>query len=195
MSSTALFIGDSVTDCDRNEFDGIGHGYVKLIRDSGRLSDTVINRGISGNRIGDLANRWQSDVMDFAPATLTVLIGVNDTWRRYDDNDPTSAEDFTNRYRALLAQTVEAFSPRLFLGQPFILPVRAEMELWLADLDEKIEGIKSLAAEFGATYIGYGDHFRSLLGKYSMAELAEDGIHPTALGHQLMAEYWLSYAV
>ena len=195
MSRTTLFIGDSVTDCDRNDFDGIGNGYVRNIRNSGAVVGDVINKGISGNRIGDLAARWDADVMTYAPETLTVLIGVNDTWRRYDDNDPTTAFDFTNRYRELLARSVEAFAPRLFLCQPFILPVEPEMEGWLPDLNEKIEGIKGLSSEFGATYIPYGDHFRSLLGAHSMQELAGDGIHPTELGHQVMADLWLSYAV
>ena len=194
MADISLFIGDSVTDCNRLDHDGIGDGYVKKIRDSGKVSGEIINRGISGNRIGDLRDRWQSDVMAHRPSTFTVLIGVNDTWRRYDDNDPTSAEDFTNEYRKLL-QEVSAYSPRLFLCQPFILPVQPEMSDWLGDLNEKIEGIKQLVTEFGATYIPYGDYFRELLAQYSMEELAGDGIHPTDLGHQLMANLWLSYSV
>ncbi len=193
MARPILFIGDSVTDCDRNreQFDGLGNGFVKLIDESKLFSDPVLNRGISGDRIGNLEDRWQSDVLELRPQVLSILIGVNDTWRRYDDNDPTSAEDFTTRYRNLIIRTQSTLDFKLYLCQPFILPVREEMKEWLGDLNEKIQGIKSLAQEFDATYVPFGDYFNSMIAELGMEGLAEDGIHPTELGHELMAKFWL----
>ena len=197
MSSPILFIGDSVTDCNRKSYDpadrSLGDGYVRNIQASGRIADEVINRGISGNRIGDLENRWQQDVLDLKPQVLSILIGVNDTWRRFDDNNPTSAESFTSRYRNLPQRTRNAFDFDLYLCQPFILPVREEMQEWLGDLNEKIEGIKSLAQEFNAIYVPFGDKFNTEAETLGMATLAEDGIHPTDLGHEIMAQFWLQH--
>jgi len=197
MSAPILFIGDSVTDCNRKSYDpsdrSLGDGYVRNIQASGRFTHEIINRGISGNRIGDLENRWQQDVLDLKPQVLSILIGVNDTWRRYDDNSPTSAESFTSRYRGLLQQSRDAFECDLYLCQPFILPVREEMNEWLGDLNEKIEGIKSLAQEFNATYVSFGDKLNSEAASLGMQALAEDGIHPTELGHEIMAQYWLQH--
>jgi lysophospholipase L1-like esterase len=48
-----LFQGDSVTDC----------GW---------------NRGVSGNRVKDLAARWEEDCLRLKPKLLTILIGIND---------------------------------------------------------------------------------------------------------------------
>jgi len=197
MSAPVLFIGDSVTDCNRESYDrsdrSLGDGYVQIIKASNRISHEIINRGISGNRIGDLENRWQQDVLDLKPRVLSILIGVNDTWRRFDDNDPTSADEFTARYKTLLQKTRGELEVDLYLCQPFILPVREEMHEWLGDLNEKIEGIKSLAHDFGATYIPFGDKFNAEVDSVGMSALAEDGIHPTHLGHEIMAQLWLEH--
>ena len=91
-----IFIGDSVTDCDRISIPPYGHGWVNEIVKSG-LIENVINVGTSGHRLVDLDKRWQADVLDNKPERLTINIGINDTWRRYDDNDPTSVEDFAAR--------------------------------------------------------------------------------------------------
>ncbi|MDB5324534.1 MAG: hypothetical protein JWM57_103, partial [Phycisphaerales bacterium] len=70
---TFLFIGDSITDVGRKtDPDGIGNGYVRLIRDylyakDPAKSTRVINTGISGNKVTDLAKRWKEDVLDHAP--------------------------------------------------------------------------------------------------------------------------------
>jgi lysophospholipase L1-like esterase len=193
MIGKILFIGDSVTDCDRvreNLYD-TGTGYVKKLVDAHFGDDLIINKGISGDRIGNLEDRWQEDVMDLQPSVLTILIGVNDTWRRYDDNDPTSAEDFTNRYRALIKKTQAAFPVKIILCEPFILPVREEMKEWRTDLEEKIAGIKSLATEFNLPFVAYDQKFAELVETHCMTALAEDGIHPTDFGHQVMADLWL----
>jgi lysophospholipase L1-like esterase len=193
MIGKILFIGDSVTDCDRVREDlyDTGSGYVKKLVDAHFADDLIINKGISGDRIGNLEDRWQEDVMDLQPSVLTILIGVNDTWRRYDDNDPTSAEDFTNRYRALIQKTQAAFPVKIILCEPFILAVRDEMKEWRTDLEEKIAGIKSLANEFNLPFVAYDQKFAELVPVHGMGALAEDGIHPTDFGHQVMADLWL----
>ena len=69
-----LFIGDSITDVgrNRNNPDSLGKGYVALIAkaladrdDSERYQ--LINRGISGNRILDIAERWHADCVSLEP--------------------------------------------------------------------------------------------------------------------------------
>ena len=37
-----------------------------------------INKGIGGNRVTDLADRWQDDVLYHRPDRLSVKIGIND---------------------------------------------------------------------------------------------------------------------
>ena len=195
MTRPILFIGDSVTDCDRDRLSisSLGDGYVRNIEQRNHFSSQIINRGISGDRIGNLESRWKSDVLDFKPSILSVLIGVNDTWRRFDDNDPTSAEIFIEKYRKLLELTKSQFDFTLLLCQPFILPVREEMNEWLEDLDEKSQAIKSLAKDLGATFVPFGEYLSTQANELGMTAIAEDGIHPTVLGHELMADFWLKH--
>ncbi len=191
MSKVTVFIGDSVTDCGRLEEPPFGDGYVFKIANSTRLSGEIINVGTSGHRLVDLENRWNTDVLAHQPTLVSVAIGINDTWRRYDDNDPTSVEAFEDSYRRVLAATKAQGNPELVLCEPFLLAVRDEMNTWREDLDPKIAVVHKLATEFNAKLVPFDQRFNDLAGEMSMSELAEDGIHPSKLGHQIMADLWL----
>ena len=90
-----VFFGDSVTDCNRVYDDpaNLGDGYVKYTTDSlvntfDDMDFEFFNRGISGNRTCDLLARLDKDVIEHQPDIVTILIGINDTWRKFDMNDP-----------------------------------------------------------------------------------------------------------
>jgi lysophospholipase L1-like esterase len=191
MSNVTVFIGDSVTDCGRLIEPPYGDGYVFNIAKSGRLKGEIINVGTSGHRLFDLENRWEVDVLAHKPTLVSVAIGINDTWRRYDDNDPTSTEDFEDRYRRVLKATKAHGNPELVLCEPFLLSVREEMNTWREDLDPKIAVVHTMAAEFGATVVRFDQRFNDVAQEMSMLELADDGVHPSKLGHQIMADLWL----
>lgn len=186
-----VFIGDSVTDCDRLSIPPYGHGWVNEIVKSGKLKN-VINVGTSGHRLVDLDARWQRDVLENEPTRLTINIGINDTWRRYDDNDPTSVEDFESRYDRLLQTTTTLFNLDLVLCEPFLLHVRPEMATWREDLDPKIEVVHRLAAKYSAKLVKFDEMYTKLAAAEGIATLAEDGIHPTQHGHEEMAKLWIS---
>lgn len=200
VTSTArlLFIGDSITDDGRTTLPNLplGQGFVRDIAD--RLKSTepravVINTGISGDRVRRLKQRWAPDCLDHHPTTVTILIGINDCWRRYDSNDPTTADAFEADYRAILEQAAAA-GMSIVLIEPFLLPVTPEQPAGREDLDPKIAVVHKLAKEFSARLIRLDDHFRELVRATGRAALAEDGIHPTPRGHALIADYWLEAA-
>ena len=186
-----VFIGDSVTDCGRDIEPPFGDGYVREISRTGILTGDIINVGTSGHRLVDLEKRWQSDVLDHKPTMLSVAIGINDMWRRYDDNDPTSVEDFRDRYHRILTWTKAELNPQFVLCEPFLLHVREEMKAWREDLDPKIAVVHEMAREFRAVLVPFDQHLNALAEKMPMADIAEDGIHPTPFGHQEMARLWL----
>jgi acyl-CoA thioesterase I len=192
-SGPILFIGDSVTDCGRREDapDYLGDGYVRMI--AGRLPERhVINVGISGNRVVNLRDRWHIDVVEQKPEVLSVYIGINDTWRRYDDHDRTTTEAFEADYRACLADLGGAST--LILVEPFVLPVTEEQEIWHEDLDGKRAVVASLAAEFGAGFVPLQSLLAAAAEDHGAAALAPDGVHPTELGHRMIADAWLEVA-
>ena len=192
MSAVNIFIGDSVTDCGRDIEPPFGDGYVREIARSGKLDGEIINVGTSGHRLVDLEKRWHVDVLDHKPTLVSVAIGINDTWRRYDDNDPTSTQEYRERYHRLLTLTHQAFNPQFVLCEPFLLSVRDEMNTWREDLDPKIDVVHEMAKEFNAILVPFDQHFNQLATTMAMTDLADDGIHPSPFGHSEMAKLWLS---
>ena len=91
-----LFQGDSITDGNRGRCYSdlnhiMGHGYAfsvasRLGCDFPERNLKFINRGISGNKVTDLAKRWKEDALDLNPDVLSILIGVNDTSFVIDNN-------------------------------------------------------------------------------------------------------------
>src|SRR5688572_1892936 len=107
--SKLLFIGDSITDCGRGaDPEGLGQGYVRLIRDLLRSKDpatapVVINTGISGHKVTDLAARWDRDVLAHSPDVISIKMGINDVWHGLaDPSRGVPIEVYTQTYRQIL---------------------------------------------------------------------------------------------
>ncbi len=193
-----LFQGDSITDCGRNRNDpaDCGPGYPGKVK--GYLDlffpgmFEVVNRGISGNRTVDLAARWKEDCLDIKPDVLSILIGINDTWRRYDRNLVTTAEEFEKNYRYLLTSVRQALpDTKILLMVPFLLPVVDEREKWRVDLDPKKNIVKKLAVEYGTDLIALDGLLARMCTREAPAYWAADGVHPTDAGHGIIARKWL----
>jgi len=194
MTGAVLFVGDSITDAGRRDDpDGLGFGYVRRIAQAlASRGDrrTILNRGIGGDRIGDLRARWETDAIALAPSTLSVYVGVNDTWRRFDQGLETSIEHFEGVYRELLEEARAASNPRLILVEPFLAPLSEEQREWLDDLDGKRDAVASLATEFGAAFVPLHRILTVAAAHHGAAAIAADGVYPTELGVELIAEAW-----
>jgi len=195
---TVLFQGDSITDSGRkrDQPGDLGQGYVAQIAAwftaaHPEVVATFLNRGVGGDRVKDLAARWDDDCLALKPDWLTVFVGINDCWRRYDSNDPTSAEAYASGYRTLLTRA-RAAGMRLILMEPFVVPWPADRAAWREDLDPKIEAVRSLATEFGALHVPLDALFAEACSIRPAREWAADGVHPTPAGHALIARAWLA---
>ncbi len=191
-----LFIGDSITDAGRRRQQavGMGNGYARMASawftaEHPDHGVTFINRGVSGDRARDLRARWDKDCLELSPQVVSVLIGVNDTWRRFTAGEATSPDDFERDYRHILAATKEHCGSELVLIEPFLIPVTAEQRLWLDDLELKIDVVRKLATEFNATLVAV-DRMYATAGVPDRV-WTEDGVHLTDAGHALLAGRWL----
>ncbi|MFE9728629.1 SGNH/GDSL hydrolase family protein [Streptomyces sp. NPDC005794] len=201
-SATVLFQGDSITDVGRlAEPDSpLGNGYARIaaerVLSAQPDSDiTFVNRGVSGDGVSDLRARWRADALDLEPDVVSVLIGVNDTWRRYDSGAVTSVRAYENDYRAILTQARDELDAQLILVEPFLVPVRAEQWAWREDLDPRIQTVRRLAEEFDAVLLAADGLLNQAARAAGGAEyIAGDGVHPTPLGHALLAEAWTALA-
>jgi lysophospholipase L1-like esterase len=198
--SVVLFQGDSITDCGRVKTNGsnLGNGYParvaglwqNLFPDSAL---TFLNRGVSGNRAKNLLERYDADFKALKPDLVSILIGINDTWRRYDSNDPTSTEKFEENYRTLLTNLkTDLPSAAIVIIEPFMLNSDPAKAVWREDLDPKIQVARRLAREFADVFVPMDGIFTRYAVEGIMdADMSADGVHPTPRGHGIIAAEWL----
>lgn len=196
--AVVLFQGDSITDAGRDYADtnSLGTGYAMMASAwfsacHPEKNVTFLNRGISGNRVRDLRARWEEDCLNLQPTWVSILIGINDCWRRYDSNDPTAVESFETDYRAILEKVKQELNADLILCEPFVLPHPADREKWREDLDPKIAVVRKLAREFEAIYVPLDGVFAQASAQRHPEFWAGDGVHPSPAGHALIAQNWL----
>ena len=199
-----LFYGDSITDvgrrAEKNNNHGLGHGYAAITAAllgarHAEMDLRFTNRGISGDRVCDLEDRLDADLIDLAPDVVSVLIGINDTWRRYDRDIVSPIEEFDACYRRILERIRERLGARLVICEPFLLPVPPDRAAWREDLDPRIEAVRAIADDFNATLVGFDGLFAAAAQRREPAYWLPDGVHPSPAGHALMAETWIDSAV
>jgi len=203
-----LFQGDSITDCQRsrsattpNERAGLGFGYasriVARLREAGRAADLRFhNRGVSGDRVPDLAARWQEDCLDLQPDVLSILVGVNDMWHGLQGSYADTPESFEQGYRELLARTRAALpAVKLIICEPFVVRCGAVDGQWFPEFDNRRVAVRRLAGEFDAAFVGFQSAFDRAVEGTSPADWCDDGVHPTFAGHEMMADVWLEAVV
>lgn len=201
---TILFQGDSITDGGRGRNEDwnhvMGQDYAYLI--SSRLwyefpkkHFHFLNRGVSGNSIRDLSERWEKDTLDLRPDLLSILVGVNDLDYFLKGDGSFTATAFETAYRALLQKTKTALPQvQLVISEPFILPVGRIAERWQEYSDEikKRQVIaKQIATDFNAVFIPLQKAFDDAISKAPAEYWIWDGIHPMPAGHELMAREWI----
>ncbi len=200
-----LFQGDSITDAGRNKkrelsnnAGSFGGGYAHLIASQllGELAAnelTIYNRGISGNKVYQLADRWDKDCINLKPNVLSILIGVNDYWHFRNGKYEGTPEIYENDYRKLLERTREALPEiKLVICQPFILTnTKAVDESWVEPFREYQVVARNISEEFAATWVPFQEAFDQAIEIAHPTYWANDGVHPSMAGSQLMAKTWL----
>lgn len=201
-----LFQGDSITDVGRerggaspNHPHSLGSGYPliatsTLLGEAGERHWHCYNRGVGGDTVQDLADRWEADALALAPDVLSILVGVNDYWYlRAEDRDSTP-DRYERRYRALLDRTRTVLPDvSLLIGEPFVLPGGSAVnEEWRSGLRPYQEAARRVADDYDAAWIPYQSVFDDALEEAAASYWAEDGIHPTPAGHMRMAQAWLA---
>lgn len=199
-----LFQGDSITDGNRtrnNDWNHVmGHGYQyiissKLWYDLPEKHFQFYNRGISGNKVTDLQQRWDADTLALKPNLLSILIGINDLDAWMNDNTKFTTADYETSYRDLLKQTMKALpAVQLVLCEPFILPVGRIKDKWAMYNDEikkRQDVVKRFSAEFNAIHVPFQQVFNDALKRAPADYWIWDGIHPMPAGHELLALEWM----
>ncbi len=197
-----LFYGDSITDAGRDRGNdlsvvGLGGGYVRdvaaqLLDGSGK--DTVINRGISGNRVVDLYARIKLDCWNLEPDVLSILIGVNDVWHEVDGGNGVDVDRFEKVYRMMIEDTKRRLPDvKMILCEPFFLRGSATEEKYegFKQVYDYAKIVKKIAEEYGLYFLPLQDKFTAMEASGCGTNYLRDGVHPAIPGAKLIADEWV----
>lgn len=200
-----LFQGDSITDAGRNREENsfnnakaLGSGYAFMASSQLLLTHPdkelkIFNKGISGNKVHQLDERWESDCFSLKPDVLSILIGVNDYWHMRNGNYNGTIDTYRNDLKALLDRTKKQLPHvKLIIGEPFAVKgIKAVDDTWFPAFAEYQSAARQLAESFNATFIPYQSIFDKAQKSAPGVYWTYDGVHPSIAGAQLMAQSWL----
>jgi len=198
-----VMIGDSITDCGRSRplgegANGLGNGYVAVVDawlkvQHPELNLRIVNAGSSGHTVRDLNNRWQTDVLDVRPDWLSIMIGINDVWRQFDQPTLSETHVYLDEYETTLRALVESSKRQvkgIVLMTPYYLephlddPMRATMDLYGS-------AVARVASETGSLLVDTQQAFAPILTALYPAALGWDRVHPNLAGHLVIAKAFL----
>ncbi len=200
---TILFQGDSITDCGRGE--GLGTGYALLVTSELGCENPgayqFLNRGISGNRITDVYARIKSDIINLKPDYMSILIGVNDVWHEFARNNGVDADKFEKIYCMLIEEIKTALPDiKIMILAPFCLRATAtdnteecpnKWEGFRTGVEERARRAKAVAEKYNLPFVTLQDKFDAAAKTAENTYWLYDGVHPTAMGHQIIKNEWL----
>jgi len=170
-----VFMGDSITDSWNLSRYFPGKAY--------------INRGISAQTTPQMLLRFHQDVVALKPKAVVILAGTNDI---AGNTGPLSMAEIENNY-ASMADIARANHIAVIFSS--ILPInnytpasqRFFAERSMDKIRELNSWLKSYAQQQGDIYLDYYSRMLDEKG-FLKRELAEDGLHPNAVGYGIMAE-------
>ena len=200
-----LLQGDSITDSGRNKTSTapnttatLGNGYALSVAGELLLKNPdkdlkFFNKGISGNKVYQLAERWQADCIDIKPNILSIHIGVNDFWHTLTNGYKGTVQTYIDDYRKLLDTTKSQLpNVKLIICEPFaVLGVRAVDAKWYPTFNLFRSAAESLAIQYDTPFVPYQAAFDKAIKQAPPAYWTPDGVHPSVAGAALMAQTWL----
>jgi lysophospholipase L1-like esterase len=200
-----LFQGDSITDWGRdrskstpNNTIALGSGYVifatgHLLLENPDKNLQIYNKGISGNKVYQLAERWDADCLALKPNVLSIHIGVNDFWHTLTSGYTGTIETYITDYHKLIDRTKQALPDvKLVICEPFATKgVKSVDDKWYPTFDLFRKAARNIAIEYNAAFVPYQSVFDKALESAPAAYWSLDGVHPSIAGEALMAKTWL----
>ncbi|WP_162527233.1 GDSL-type esterase/lipase family protein [Sphingomonas solaris] len=166
----AVFLGDSITE---------NWGRA----DPGFFSDTMLDRGISGQTSSQILLRFYPDVVALKPAVVHIMAGTNDILQ---NAGAIRDDDVVNNFGAML-DVAQANRIRVVIASIPPISVRS----WQPDLKPAVrvkrlnDRLRTLATQRGAVFV---DYFAPLHDADDglRADLGNDGVHPNRAGYAAM---------
>jgi lysophospholipase L1-like esterase len=194
-----LFQGDSITDCGRRgPAAPLGSGYASMFveRVTAAYPERTIrylNKGIGGDRVTGLRDRWEDDVLRHRPDWVSILIGINDLHSVLRKAEPcVPVELYREAYEEIIVRTQERLNAKIVVMDPFYISIDAGghsfRSMVLELLPQYIGVVHELAAKYGTYHVKTHELFQEHL-KYRDAEtFCPEPVHPNHTGHMILAD-------
>ncbi len=188
-----VFLGDSITDCERDRADinSLGNGYVKILADKLRpiYPDTdieLINKGVAGDEIKDILARADSDVIALKPDAVVIMAGINDTVQDFKTDKQLDLKKLEGNFKELLKKLKKEGIVIIFL-EPFLLPAPDKLRMRKL-FSSELAVLNKVALKYADEVVAYDEMFNGLAESIPYTEYSLDGVHPTHRGSRLIAD-------
>ena len=206
MSKVILFQGDSITDGGRTpqSEQWSGFGYVTMVK--GQLGYEkpgeydFYNRGVSGNRVVEVYARMKADIINLKPDYMSILVGVNNAAQELNSTG-MGVDKFEQIYTMLIEDVKKALPDiKIMILEPFILHGTAtdnteeepdRWEQYQVQIAAFAAAAKRVAEKFNLPFVELQNRFNKACENVEDRYWMYDGVHPTAMGHNLIKEAWL----
>ena len=132
---------------------------------------------------------------------MSILIGVNDVWHEILYNNGITPEKYGKIY-SMLIEEIKAELPdiKIMILEPFCLMGTAtqnteEMpDRWNSfntQVRKTALRAKAVAEKYNLPFVPLQDKFDEFAAKTAPDYLLADGVHPTSIGHELIAREWI----
>lgn len=198
-----------------------GHGFQEMIcsrlgADNYTEMPKFVNKGVSGNTSSQILERYERDCLDYKPTVVNLLCGVNDASCAMNPD-----ETLANIEKMLQMTFAQNIDVKFFICEPFYFDVinqdapyeniphlKSESDFKFGNCPrntELVDAIKGrveeiqkklpvLAEKYGAVYVPLQDVFDNASKSTPGSYFIWDNVHPTMVGHRLMADRWFEVA-
>jgi lysophospholipase L1-like esterase len=200
LGRSVAFIGDSLTAESRVNYVSLFLDRVAAHIDLTKLC--VVNSGVDSSSVFDALDRVPELDIEHDPDTVFILLGINDSkiFRRI--NEPlVDLQVFGKAYKRLLElldarrarKKVLITPPPLLFGEIDKGAILAEYWRWdERDYERYVDIIRATAGSPGVYVADVFEAFRQYTGEHRL--YYEDGVHPNAYGHRIIAETLVAVA-
>jgi len=135
----------------------------------------VYNMGIDGDKLQDVAKRFDAEYAAREPEIIIFAVGINDS--PHDSHpDGTMLNEFEKSYSDLVAK-VKGKAKQIVIVSPTNVDDEQESSFTNAGIKPYVEATKKVAASHQLTFV-------DVFGLIEKKDLQYDGLHPETGGHE-----------
>ena len=220
-STKVVFLGDSITaagvyDKEIAQPSGdtfvypISTGFITLLNENVGDDVELIGKGVSGDKVSNLLERYKKDVLSLNPDIVFIYIGINDVWHKYDFGTGTDIIFYENGLKKIIGD-LKNQGARVVLCTPTVIGENTgaftlvnkfkdieTMEIMNGDLDAYSDVIRKLSSELNTDLLDLREIFMNYISKNNPNNepsgiTTYDGVHLNDLGNKLIADEMIKF--